>query len=105
MKDVLSLAVFAGKVLCFLVFIIGLNPNCIGAVQSSTKPAYCKIARTGLPGFGLNLLAMGFRRRRSAEQGTRVAHCGNNASLSTILSEKISLQGVLRQSNCARVAA
>ena len=33
MKDVLSLVVFAGKVLCLMVFVAVLKPDSIGAVQ------------------------------------------------------------------------
>ena len=40
MKDVLSLAVFAGKVLCLMVFVTVLKPDgSIGAVKTSANPA------------------------------------------------------------------
>ena len=57
MKDVLSLTVFAGKVLCLVMFVPGPKSANIGAVRTLAKPANCKIARSGLPGCGLTLLA------------------------------------------------
>ena len=42
MKDVFTLAVFAAKVLCLIVFISILKPDgSIGAVWTSTNPADC----------------------------------------------------------------
>jgi hypothetical protein len=58
MKDVLSLAVFAGKVLCLMVFVTVLKPDgSIGAVKTSAKPAECRMARSGMQGCGLNIFA------------------------------------------------
>jgi hypothetical protein len=42
MNDVLTLAVFAAKVLCLIVFVSVLKPDgSIGAVQMPTTPADC----------------------------------------------------------------
>src|SRR5262249_53560900 len=41
MKDVLSLAAFAGKVLCLIVFVTALRPAGISAVQAPVRPASC----------------------------------------------------------------
>ena len=49
MKEVLSLAVFAGKVLCLMVFMTGLKPDRMGAVQTPAKP-YCKNRTFGTAG-------------------------------------------------------
>ena len=58
MKDVLSLAVFAGKVLCLMVFVTVLRPDGrIGAVKTSAKTAECRMARSGTKGCGLNIFA------------------------------------------------
>jgi hypothetical protein len=58
MKDVLSLAVFAGKVLCLMVFVTVLKPDgSIGAAKTAAKPAECRTARSGMPGCGLNIFA------------------------------------------------
>ena len=58
MTDVLSLAVFAGKVLCLMVFVTVLKPDgSIGAVKISTKPAECRMARSGMQGCGLSVFA------------------------------------------------
>jgi hypothetical protein len=58
MNDVLSLAMFAGKVLCLMVFVTVLKPDSrIGAVQTSTKPVDCRMERSGMPECGLNVFA------------------------------------------------
>jgi hypothetical protein len=58
MKDVLSLAVFAGKVLCLMVLVTVLKPDgSIGAVKTSAKPAECRMACSGMQGCGLDVLA------------------------------------------------
>jgi hypothetical protein len=58
MKDVLSLAVFAGKVLCLMVFVTVLKPDgSIGSVKTSAKTAECRMARSGMQGCGVNILA------------------------------------------------
>ncbi|MGY8662822.1 hypothetical protein Q3C01_10690 [Bradyrhizobium sp. UFLA05-109] len=38
MKDIFSLATFAGKILCLAVFAASLRPEGIGAVQAPVKP-------------------------------------------------------------------
>ena len=59
MKDVLSLAVFAGKVLCLILFVTVLKPDgSIGAVKTSAKPAECRMARSGMQGCSLSIFAM-----------------------------------------------
>lgn len=76
MKDVLSLAVFAGKVLCLMVFVAVLKPDSIAAVQTAAKPAHCKIARSGLPGCGLDLFAAASEGDvRPCNARPSVAHC------------------------------
>jgi hypothetical protein len=60
MKDVLSLAVFVGQVLCLMVFVTILKPDSsIGAIQTSTKPVDCRIERSGMQECGLNLQRLG----------------------------------------------
>ena len=59
MKDVLSLAVFAGKVSCLILFVAVLKPDgSIGAVKTSAKLAECRMARSGMQGCGLSIFAM-----------------------------------------------
>ena len=59
MKDVLSLAVFAGKVLCLILFVTVLKPDgSIGAVKTSAKPAECTMTRSGMQGCGRSIFAM-----------------------------------------------
>jgi hypothetical protein len=44
--------------LCLMVFVTVLRPDGgIGAVKTSAKPAECKMARSGMQGCGLNILA------------------------------------------------
>ena len=42
MKDVVSLAVFAGKVLCLALFVTVLKPDRINTVQASGRELYCE---------------------------------------------------------------
>jgi hypothetical protein len=43
MNDVLTLAVFAAKVLCLMVFVTILKPDSsIGAIRTSPKPVDCR---------------------------------------------------------------
>ena len=59
MKDVLSLAAFAGKVLCLIVFVTALRPAGISAVQAPVRPASCsEILEDSRP---LSFLAMPIR--------------------------------------------
>ncbi|RXG85960.1 hypothetical protein [Bradyrhizobium zhanjiangense] len=48
MKDVLCLAVFAGKILCLMVFVTVLKPDVIGVVETSATPINCGMERSGL---------------------------------------------------------
>ena len=48
MKDVLCLAVFAGKILCLMLFVSVLKPEIIGVVQTSANPDECRMERSGL---------------------------------------------------------
>jgi len=57
MKDVLSLAVFAAKLLCLMVFVAILKPDNIGTIQTSAKPVDCRIGRSGMQECGLNVFA------------------------------------------------
>ena len=67
MNDVFTLAVFAGKLLCLMVFLAVLKPDSIGAVQASTKPVDCRIGRSGMQECGLNV--------RPCIARPSVAHC------------------------------
>ena len=77
MKDVLSLAVFVGQILCLMVFVTILKPDSsIGAIRTSTKPVDCRIERSGMQECGLNVFAA------ASQAGARpciarpsVAHC------------------------------
>ncbi len=69
MKDVLSLAVFAGKVLCLMVFVTVLKPDGIGVVRTSTKPVDCRI-EFGNAGMRPERLCSGFASRRQAMRCT-----------------------------------
>ena len=56
MKDVSSLAVFVGQVLCLVVFVTVLKPDSsIGAIQTSAKPVDCRVERSGMQKCGLNI--------------------------------------------------
>lgn len=68
MKDVFCLAVFAGKVLCLMVFVTVLKPDSIGPVQTSTKPVDCRITRSGMQDCGPNVFT-------AASQADRAMHC------------------------------
>ena len=57
MKDVLTVAVFAAKMLCLIVFVTVLKPDGdIGAIWTSTKPIDCKIERSAMLECGLSVL-------------------------------------------------
>ena len=57
MNDVLTLAVFAAKVLCLIVFVSVLKPDGnIGAVWTSPKPVDCKKDRSAMLECGLSVL-------------------------------------------------
>jgi len=77
MKDVLSLAVFAGKVLCLMVFVTVLKPDgSIGAIRTSTKPVDCRMERSGMPECGLNVFAAASHAdARPCITRPSVAHC------------------------------
>ena len=65
MKDVVTLAVFAAKVLCLMVFVTVLKPDgSIGAIRTSTKPVDCRMERSGTQECGLNVFAAASRSRR-----------------------------------------
>jgi len=64
MNDVLTLAVFAAKVLCLIVFVSVLKPDgSIGSVWTPTNPADCTKA-FGIAGMRLESLYSGFASRR-----------------------------------------
>ena len=76
MKDVLSLAVFVGQVLCLMVFMTILKPDSsIGAIQTSTKPVDCRIERSGMQECGLDVFAASQAGARSCIARPSVAHC------------------------------
>ena len=56
MNDVLTLAVFAAKVLCLMVFVTVLKPDgSIGTIQTSPKPVDCRNEPLGNAGMRLNV--------------------------------------------------
>jgi len=66
MNDVLTLAVFAAKVLCLMVFVSVLKPDgSIGAVWTPTNPADCTKA-SGNEGMLASVLSSGFASRRQS---------------------------------------
>ena len=77
MKDIVSLAVFAAKLLCLMVFVTILKPDrSIGTIQTSTKPADCRIGRSGMQECGLNVFAAASQAdARPCIARPSVAHC------------------------------
>ena len=77
MNDIFTLAVFAGKVLCLMVFVSVLKPDgSIGAVWTSTKPADCRMERSGMQECGLNVFAAASQAdARPCIARPSVAHC------------------------------
>ena len=66
MKDVVTLAVFAAKVLCLMVFVAVLKPDgSIGAIRTSTKPVDCRMEHSGTQECGLT----SFQRLRAPTLG------------------------------------
>ena len=66
MNDILTLAVFADKVLCLIVFVSVLKPDgSIGAVWTSTNSADCTNA-SGSAGMWAVVLPSGFASRRQS---------------------------------------
>ncbi|MBR1133040.1 hypothetical protein [Bradyrhizobium iriomotense] len=56
MKDVLCLAVFAGKILCLVMFVNVVKPDVIGILQTSADSVDCR-ERSGLRECASNLFA------------------------------------------------
>ena len=52
MKELMCLAVLAGKVFCLTVFIAALRPEAISAVEGSTDPVYCNVRCFPVQGSG-----------------------------------------------------
>ena len=77
MKDVVTLAVFAAKVPCLMVFVAVLKPDgSIGAIRTSTKPVDCRMERSGTQECGLNVFAAASRTdARPCVARPSVAHC------------------------------
>ena len=77
MKDVVTLAVFAAKVLCLMVFVAVLKPDgSIGAIRTSTKPVDCRMERSRTQECGLNVFAAASRTdARPCVARPSVAHC------------------------------
>ena len=77
MNDVLTLAVFAAKVLCLIVFISVLKPDgSIGAIRTSTKPVDCRMGRSGTQECGPNVFAAASQAEaRPCIARPSVAHC------------------------------
>ena len=57
MKEVLSLAIFAVGVLCFVTFVTTVKPTAINAVQWTNKPDYCPTELSGVRGCGTQVIA------------------------------------------------
>ena len=57
MKEVLSLAIFAVGVLCFVTFVTTVKPTAINAVQWTNKPDYCLMEFSGVRRCGSQVLA------------------------------------------------
>jgi hypothetical protein len=67
MKDVLCPSVFAGKMLCLIVFVTVLKPDGgIGAIRTATQPIDCRIERPRSAGMRPEALCGGFASRREA---------------------------------------
>jgi hypothetical protein len=45
MKDIVSLATFASKLLCLVAFVFILKPHGISPVEATNKPSVCELAR------------------------------------------------------------
>jgi hypothetical protein len=55
MKEVLSLALFALIVLCFVAFVTTLRPTAVSAIQAA--PDYCRRHSSGMRGCDLHVFA------------------------------------------------
>lgn len=77
MNDVLTLAVFAAKVLCLMVFVSVLRPDgSIGTIQASVKPVDCWTNGAGGQKRNLNVLAAASTAdARPCTARPSVAHC------------------------------
>jgi len=76
MKDVLYLAVFAGKILCLMVFVTVLKPDVIGVVQTSALPIDCRMERSGLQQCVSNVFATAsLADAKSCIAHRHLAHC------------------------------
>ncbi|UWU94214.1 hypothetical protein [Bradyrhizobium sp. CB1015] len=76
MKDVLCLAVLAGKILCLLMFVNILKPDVIGVAQTSSDPADCRMERSGLQQCVSNAFATASLTDAKSCIGHRsIAHC------------------------------
>jgi len=77
MNDVLTLAAFAAKVLCLIVFVSVLKPDgSIGAIRTSTKPVDCRIELSGMQECGPNVFAAASQSDiRPCIARPSVAHC------------------------------
>ncbi len=72
MKDIFCIAVFAGKLLDFLVFVNALRPGSIAAVKLSMAPTDRRMERSRIQGCDFTL---GRVRYRCGPAGDRQAHC------------------------------
>ena len=76
MKDVLCLAVFAGKILCLIMFVNVLNPDIIGVVQTPTHPVDCRMGRSGPQECASNVFATASRAdAQPCIARGNIAHC------------------------------
>ncbi|MHC2626122.1 hypothetical protein ACVIW2_008154 [Bradyrhizobium huanghuaihaiense] len=75
MKDVLCLAVFAGKILCLLMFVNVVKPDVVGILQTSAAPVDCR-ERSGLRDCASNLFATAsLADAKSCIAHRNIAHC------------------------------
>lgn len=58
MKEVLSLAIFAVGVLCFVAFVNTVKPNAITAVQWTNEADHCPTELSSVGGCGSQVLAV-----------------------------------------------
>ncbi|SCB51999.1 hypothetical protein GA0061098_1016130 [Bradyrhizobium shewense] len=76
MNDALCLAVFAGKILCLVMFVAFLKPDVIGVMQTSAPPADCGAERPALQECVSNVFATAsLADAKSCIAHRNTAHC------------------------------
>ena len=76
MKEVLSLAMFALSVLCFVAFVTTLRPTAVSAIQAA--PDYCRRHSSVMRGCDLHLFATA---SAAVRQPRQLGAAGSDASL------------------------